>query len=110
MVVFAIIFMCRVSFRSLLYLKRQLIYLLKKCKKSKTQVIYQPRWVEKHIPRAVRECCCGPHEDPHFDMTEIIDDIRPCYKIKSDGEEEASKKGQRPSISAVALALKATRK
>ena len=43
-------------------------------------------------------------------MTEIIDDIRPCYKIKSDGEEEALKKGQRPSISAVALALKATRK
>ena len=99
---------CRVSFRSLLYLKRQLVYLLKKCKKSKTHVIYQPRWIEKHVPRVVRECCCGPHVDPHFDMKEIIDDIHPRYE--SDGEEMGSKGNKRPSLSAVSQALKATKK
>ena len=70
------------------------------------QVIYQPRWVEKHIPRVVRECCCGPHVDPEFDVNEIIEDIRPRYE--SDGEELASKR--KTSISAVTLAMKASKK
>ena len=99
---------CRVSFRSLLYLKRQLVYLLKKCKKSKTQVIYQPRWVEKHVPRVVRQCCCGPYEDPEFDLKEIVNDI--CPRDETDGEEMASKRGKRPSLSAVTQALKAAKK
>ena len=99
---------CRVSFRSLLYLKRQLIYLLKKCKKSKTQVIYQPRWVEKHVPRMVRQCCCGPHEDPELDIKEIVNDI--CPREETDGEEMASKRGKPSSLSAVTQALKAAKK
>ena len=69
------------------------------------QVIYQPRWVERHVPRVVRECCCGPHEDPDCDTEKIAKGIRP--RCESDGEELASKK-IKPS--AVALAMKATKR
>ena len=64
--------------------------------------------MERHVPKVIRQCCCGPNEDPHFDMKEIIDDIRPRYQC--DGEEVDGEKNRRTSLSAVAKALKATKK
>ena len=69
--------MCRISFPSLIFLKHQLLYLLKECKRPKAQIIFQPGWVDKYIPQKLRECCCGSaaHIDPDFDMNTIIEDI-----------------------------------
>ena len=65
----------RISFPSLIFLKHQLLYLLKECKKPKAQVIFQPGWVDKYIPKKLRECFCGPHVDPDLDWKKIIKDI-----------------------------------
>ena len=46
--------------------------LLQECKRPKAQVIFQPGWVEKHIPQKLRECCCGAQVDLDLDMDEIL--------------------------------------
>lgn len=100
------LFVARVSFRSLLYLKRQIPFLLKKCQKPKAQVIFQPRWVETHVSQRLRNCCCGPYTDPHFEMKEIITDIQPRHK---NGDEIASER-KRSSVPDILSNLKAVKK
>ena len=67
---------CRISFPSLLFLKHQLLHLLKDCKKPKVQVMFEPRWVEEYIPRKLRQCFCRIHVDPDFDMDRMFESIK----------------------------------
>ena len=62
-------------------MKKQVGFLLTECKKPKAQVIFQPRWVETHIPASLRNFCCGPHKDPKFDMEAIKAEIKPSYNV-----------------------------
>ena len=49
------IFSCRVTIQSLFYLKWQLTDLMNKCRRSKFQIIFRPRFIE-HLPKAVLRC------------------------------------------------------
>ena len=64
----------RVTYRSLLFLKRQMNNLVENCQRSKFQVIFQPRIVER-LPNPLLQCMCGNEEDPEIDHTIIYGEI-----------------------------------
>ena len=79
----------RVTYRSLLYLKRQVLFLLKNCKVHKMQVLCLPRWVDHYFPRFLRECLFGKKSLPESDLNSIQAHLKEVIRKR---EEEMNKR------------------
>lgn len=84
---------CRVTFRSLFYLKRQVLELLKKCRVHKMKVLCLPRWVDHYFPRCLRNCLFGKQELPELDLSDILKELKEvCVKREEELKAKQSSK------------------